>query len=115
MSMRLADNVFLHHNISASPVDSSTIFLGSSEGSGVAEINCSPPYSGAHLYIWYHNSELIDNNTSSSLTVNYSQDSLDAFGVYQCFSVIHPHTMEEIKIIRILPFGELCSTIKQKY
>ena len=92
----------------ASPVDSGTVFLGDGGGLDTAEISCSPPYDAhQHQYTWYHNGEIIENHTSSSLTVNKSVPGV--FGVYQCFSAVHPHIIDEINITRVLRFGELCA------
>lgn len=73
----------------------------------MAEISCSPTHNtGQRLYTWYHNGELIENYTNSSLTVS-RQNLPDVFGVYQCFSAVHPYRADKIIITRVLPFGEL--------
>ena len=57
--------------------------------------------------MWYHNGELLENYTNSSLILNSeeSADLTDVFGVYQCFSTDCP---EEIMstLTRVLPFGK---------
>ena len=97
------------------PVDSSTVFLGDTDGlNHTSVIDCSPPYHRdhpyhcgyPHLFSWFYNGQLIENHTNSSLTVTYHQGSLQGFGVYQCFSGIHPYPLEEITITRVLLYGE---------
>lgn len=101
--------LFYLPHVVASPVDSSTVFLGDGGGLDTAEISCCSPPSDApqHPYTWYCNGEVIENHTGSSLTVNKSDP--DVFGVYQCFSAVHPHLLDEVNITRVLPFGELCA------
>ena len=86
-------------------IDTRTVFLG---GSVVTEINCSHPSSGPHIFMWYHNGELLENYTSSSLTLNSEgrANLTDVFGVYQCFCTVSPYSVEEITITRVLPFGK---------
>ena len=108
------------------PVDLSTVFLGDGDGlNHTAVINCSRPYhrdhpyhySYPHLYSWFYNGLLIKNHTNSSLTVTYSQDSVRGFGVYQCFSGMHPYSLHEITVTRVLLYGELhaCMIIDDHY
>lgn len=102
----LSPSVHTCIHVIAPPVDSSTVFLGDGGGLDNVEITCSPPYNAhQYSYTWYHNGEIIENHTHSSLMVNKSVP--DTFGVYQCFSAVHPpHVIDEISITRVLPFGE---------